>query len=53
MKYKMFSDAHLQDAAKIFPKKFGNIKWHNTKWTDEEINLSKLLRIRNLSETPA
>tara|TARA_X000000950_G_C13833048_1_gene627021 strand:- start:104 stop:997 length:894 start_codon:yes stop_codon:yes gene_type:complete len=41
MKIKLFSTAHLSAAKNILPDKFGQISWHNTKWTDEEINICK------------
>ena len=38
MKIKLYSGSHINSANKIFPHKIGNLVWHNSKWTDEEIN---------------
>ena len=41
MKIKLYSGSHINSANKIFPHKIGNLVWHNSKWTDEEINECK------------
>lgn len=53
MKSKLYSFAHMESAKIIFPDRFGNSKWLETKWTDDEINACKAYEFADFMKSPS
>ncbi len=52
MKIKLYSDAHLDAAHKLFPGKVKDSTWLERQWEDDEINTCKALETRNFIRHP-
>ena len=48
MKIKLYSDAHINAARRLYPDKFIDDSWLNLLWTDEEINACKFFETESL-----
>jgi len=52
MKHKLYSDAHLEAARKLFPDRVDDSGWLERPWTDDEINACKALEAEAFIQNP-
>lgn len=53
MKIKLYSDAHIGTARRLFPERCDDSDWLDAQWTDEEINTCKALELREFIDAPS